>query len=187
MNEFPEVSITAYPQPTTITNPLINFVDESSNHVSGFWDFGDGELELTNFDALSHLYTDTGSFQVMLQIESDSGCVSIAYKTIIIDPEYIIYVPEAFSPNNDLTNDYFQPIVSGVLSFKLEIYNRVGQRIFETENYSDIYCNDGCSAAWDGKTKSGEFAIPGNYTYSINVFDLNGKERVVNGNLRLFR
>ena len=187
MNEFPEVSITAYPQPTTITNPLINFVDESSNHVSGFWDFGDGDLELTNFDALTHLYSDTGSFQVMLQIESDSGCVSIAYKTIIIDPEYIIYVPDAFSPNNDLTNDYFQPIVSGVLSFKLEVYNRWGQRIFATEDYSDIYCNNGCSAAWDGKTKNGDFAIAGTYSYNINIFDLNGKERVVQGNLRLFR
>ena len=187
INEFPEVAITAYPQPTTITNPLINFVDESTNHVNGFWDFGDGDIELTNFDALSHVYSDTGSYQVMLQIESDSGCISIAYQTIVIDPEYIVYIPDGFSPNNDLLNDYFQPIVSGVLSYKLEIFTRWGERIFETNEFSDIYCNDGCPSAWDGKTNSGEFAPIGNYFYNINVFDLNGKERVLSGNITLFR
>ena len=187
INEFPEVAITAYPQPTTITNPLINFVDESTNHVNGFWDFGDGDIALTNFDALSHVYSDTGSYQVMLQIESDSGCISIAYQTIVIDPEYIVYIPDGFSPNNDLLNDYFQPIVSGVLSYKLEIFTRWGERIFETNEFSDIYCNDGCPSAWDGKTNSGEFAPIGNYFYNINVFDLNGKERVLSGNITLFR
>jgi hypothetical protein len=187
INEFPEVTITAYPQPTTITNPLINFVDESINHVSGFWDFGDGDIELTNFDALSHLYTDTGSYQVMLQIESDSGCISTAYQTIVIDPEYIVYIPEGFSPNNDLLNDYFQPIVSGVSSFKLEIFTRWGQRIFDTNEFSNIYCNDGCPAAWDGKTNNGDYASTGVYLYNIIVFDLNGKERVLSGNIMLFR
>jgi gliding motility-associated-like protein len=123
----------------------------------------------------------------MLQIESDSGCISTAYQTIVIDPEYIVYIPEGFTPNNDLLNDYFQPIVSGVLSFKLEIFTRWGQRIFNTEEFSAIYCNDGCPAAWDGKTNNGDYASAGVYLYNINVFDLNGKERVLSGNITLFR
>ena len=124
MNEFPEAVLQAYPQPTTITNPKITFVDASSNHVSGYWDFGDGTIEFTNFDQLVHTYTDTGSFEVMLVIESDSGCISTAYQTIVIDPDFLVYIPDGFTPNNDLKNDYYQPIVSGVLSYEFSIYNR---------------------------------------------------------------
>ena len=115
VNDFPEVVLQAYPQPTTITNPKITFIDASSDHVSGYWDFGDGTIEFTNFDQLVHTYTDTGSYEVMLVIESDSGCVSTAYQTIVIDPDFLVYIPDGFTPNNDLKNDYYQPIVSGVL------------------------------------------------------------------------
>jgi len=187
VNEFPEAVLQAYPQPTTITNPKITFVDASSNHVSGYWDFGDGTIEFTNFDQLVHTYTDTGSFEVMLVIESDSGCVSTAYQTIVIDPDFLVYIPDGFTPNNDLKNDYYQPIVSGVLSYEFSIYNRYGQRIFRTNDYSDVYCQDGCSAAWDGLMDNGDYAAVGNYTYQMVVFDLNGKERTFQGNISLLR
>jgi gliding motility-associated-like protein len=187
VNEFPEVVLQAYPQPTTLTNPKITFIDASSNHVNGYWDFGDGTVEFTNFDELIHIYQDTGSYQVMLQIESDSGCVSTAYQTIVIDPDFLVYIPDGFTPNNDLKNDYYQPIVSGVLSYEFSIYNRYGQRIFRTNDYSNIYCNDGCSAAWDGLMNNGDYAAVGNYTYHMIVFDLNGKERTFQGNISLMR
>ena len=123
----------------------------------------------------------------MLQIESDSGCISTAYQTIIIDPDFLVYIPEGFTPNNDLKNDYYQPIVSGVESYEFSIYNRYGQRIFMTNDYSNVYCNDGCSSAWDGLMNNGDYAAVGNYTYTMIVFDLNGKERTFQGNISLMR
>jgi gliding motility-associated-like protein len=187
VNEFPEVVLQAYPQPTTLTNPKITFIDASSNHVNGYWDFGDGTVEFTNFNELIHIYQDTGSYEVMLQIESDSGCVSTAYQTIIIDPDFLVYIPEGFTPNNDLKNDYYQPIVSGVLSYEFSIYNRYGQRVFKTNDYSNFYCNNGCSSAWDGLINNGDYAAVGNYTYHMIVYDLNGKERTFQGNISLMR
>jgi len=187
VNDFPEVVLQAYPQPTNITNPKITFVDASSDHISGYWDFGDGTIQFTNFDLLTHTYTDTGSYEVMLQIESDSGCISTAYQTIVIDPDFLVYIPDGFTPNNDLKNDYYQPIVSGVQSYEFSIYNRYGQRIFNTNDYSNVYCQDGCSSAWDGLMDNGDYAAVGNYTYQMVVFDLNGKERTFQGNISLMR
>jgi gliding motility-associated-like protein len=123
----------------------------------------------------------------MLQIESDSGCISIAYQTIIIAPDFLVYIPDGFTPNNDLKNDFYQPIVSGVMSYDFKIYNRFGQTIFKTNDYTNIYCQNGCSAAWDGLMKNGDYAMVGNYTYSMVVFDLNGKERTFQGNISLMR
>jgi gliding motility-associated-like protein len=53
-----------------------------------------------------------------------------------------LYLPNAFSPNNDRNNDVFRPTVYGYPEkYRLTIYNRWGQRIFET---TDIH------RGWDG-------------------------------------
>lgn len=52
-----------------------------------------------------------------------------------------VYVPTAFSPNNDGINDIFKVITGNVAEFELSIYNRWGQRIF----YTNVLGN-----GWDG-------------------------------------
>jgi gliding motility-associated-like protein len=97
------------------------------------------------------------------------------YKDCYID------IPNAFTPNNDGVNDYFFPrnlLTSGVTSFKMEIYNRWGQQIFETEN------SDGLG--WDGKFNN----IPqpeGVYVYIIDVSFKNGKKEHHQGNVSLLK
>ena len=124
----------------------------------------DGNTDLTNFDKITHLYSDTGTYEVSLTVESDSGCTDIASQTVIISPVFSIYIPNAFTPNNDLYNDYFLPIVDGVLQYELNIYNREGQRIFRSNDFSNDYLsciNNNCPAAWDGKINNGKYASKG--------------------------
>ena len=180
VNPLPEAVISAYPQPANILNPQINFTDESNGHINGVWNFDDGTTQFTNFDQISHIYSDTGTYQVTLTVETDSGCIDIASQTIYISPVFTIYVPNAFTPNNDLNNDYFLPIVDGVSEYELSIYNSHGQRIFRTNEYSNDYLScvssSSCLAAWDGKIKNGsEYATKGAYVYAIILKDLNGK------------
>ena len=58
----------------------------------------------------------------------------------------------ALTPNNDLYNDYFLPIVNGVLEYELSIYNREGQRIFKSNEFSNDYLscvnNNCCCLGW---------------------------------------
>ena len=127
-------------------------------------------ITLTNFDKLTYNYSDTGTFQASLIIESDSGCTDIASQTIIISPVFTIYIPNAFTPNNDLHNDYFLPITDGVSEFELTIYDRSGKEVFKTNDYSNDYLScitdNACNAAWDGKIKNGgEYATKGSYVY----------------------
>ncbi len=53
-----------------------------------------------------------------------------------------IFFPNAFTPNDDGINDKYRPVGSGVLQFSMEIYNRWGERVFETDNF-DLF--------WDGR------------------------------------
>ena len=192
VNPLPNANITAYPQPANIINPQIYFIDESIGHSGGTWDFGDGNTIGTNFDKLTHTYGDTGTFWVYLTVENTFGCTNIDSTKIIISPVFTIYIPNAFTPNNDLDNDYFLPIISGVSEYEFNVYSRSGQRVFTTNDFSNDYwtcINDNtCNAAWDGKINNGtEYATKGTYVYALILTDINGKTRTYEGTVMLIR
>ncbi|MDA9808037.1 gliding motility-associated C-terminal domain-containing protein [Flavobacteriales bacterium] len=190
INPLPDVALVAYPLQTEITDPLINFIDKSTylSLIPGTWDFGDGSEQASNLGHIDHMYADTGVYLVSLETVSDSGCTNIAYQTIIISPTFTMYVPNAFTPNNDLDNDYFLPIVDGVQEYELSIYDRLGKRVFRTDKYTNEYCTTGCDEAWDGKINgSSDFCTIGVYVYHIIVTDVNGKLRNYEGTVTLVR
>ena len=190
INPLPDVALVAYPLQTEITDPLINFIDKSTylSLIPGTWDFGDGSGQVSNLGHIDHMYADTGVYIVSLETVSDSGCTNIAYQTIIISPTFTMYVPNAFTPNNDLDNDYFLPIVDGVQEYELSIYDRLGKRVFRTDKYTNEYCTTGCDEAWDGKINgSSDYGTIGVYVYHIIVTDVNGKLRNYEGTLTLVR
>ena len=190
INPLPDVALVAYPLQTEITDPLINFIDKSTylSLIPGTWDFGDGSVQVSNLGHIDHMYADTGIYIVSLETVSDSGCTNIAYQTIIISPTFTMYVPNAFTPNNDLDNDYFLPIVDGVQEYELSIYDRLGKRVFRTEKYTNEYCATGCEEAWDGKINgSSDYCTIGVYIYHIIVTDVNGKLRNYEGTVTLVR
>jgi gliding motility-associated-like protein len=66
--------------------------------------------------------------------------------TVVLDPAVCpmgFYMPTAFTPNKDGKNDVCKPTLLGnILSYKFSIYNRWGQKIFETTNLQK---------GWNGK------------------------------------
>ncbi len=187
INPLPVVNILVRPTNTEITDPLIYFDDRSSNHASGIWDFDDGQTQASNFNTINHIYSDTGTYQISLTTTSLEGCENTAYQTIIISPTFTIYIPNAFSPNNDLDNDYFMPILEGVRDFEMNIYDRGGQRIFKTTEYSNQYCVTGCNSSWDGTVNNGDYGSIGVYIYHIIITDIKGKSRNFEGSVALIR
>ena len=71
----------------------------------------------------------------------------------------LIFVPNAFSPDGDNTNDLFQVIGKGLNHITIEIYNRWGQLVFEAPNLSE---------PWDG-TYRGQPCPIGTYVYQLKV------------------
>jgi gliding motility-associated-like protein len=94
----------------------------------------------------------------------------------------LVFIPTAFSPNNDLLNDRFTINGSGIKAIKsILIFSRHGKIIFERKN---VAINDR-NNSWDG-TINGEPASPGAYVYVIQaacesgeVFDFKGTVMVV--------
>ena len=187
INPLPDAAMSVYPIKTEITDPIIYFKDISAYHSGGIWDFGNGESQATNFNTINHVYKDTGTYQVSLTTESPAGCQNTTYQTIIISPSFRIYIPNAFTPNNDLYNDYFMPIVQGVKDYEMTIYNRFGELVFNTSEHSNKYCIQGCKSSWDGKGGNGEYLNSGVFVYQIVIEDINGKPEEIEGELLLIR
>ena len=181
VHPMPVADFDVYPQPAEVTNPVINFTDNSTGHIAGTWDFDDNSTTNTNFGKLSHRFSDldSGTYYVELYVESNKGCWDTQLQKIVIDNAFIFYIPNSFTPNNDMVNDLFFPYIEGVKEYDFYIYSRQGQEIFHT---TDV--NEG----WDGYVANGDnYAISGKYAYAIYIIDLHGKERKYQGHFLLIR
>ncbi|NDC41303.1 MAG: PKD domain-containing protein, partial [Chitinophagia bacterium] len=110
---------------------------------------------------------------------SVGGCA--ATDSVLINDDCYLSFPTCFTPNFDGINDFFNPrdfMLKGVKTFKLRIYNRWGQLIFETSN---TY-----GKGWDGKFND-QPQPSGVYVYLIDAEFNDGKKETHQGNLTLLR
>ncbi len=111
-------------------------------------------------------------------LPSVSGCDSTVYLQLAY---YAVYIPSAFSPNDDYINDIFA--VYGDSDVKeissLSVFDRWGGLVFEGKALKT-------SEGWDG-TINGKAAPPGLYAYTLAVLTTDDKEQVLNGWVTLVR
>lgn len=86
-----------------------------------------------------------------------------------------VFIPEAFTPNDDGINDSFQPVFTFIpKDYELRIYNRWGNVIFETGDYTK---------AWNGKEPNGNPAPAGVYIYYLRIKSPNDQIVEERGNI----
>lgn len=96
----------------------------------------------------THIFTDTGLYNVMLIAISEHGCVDTASHDILVRDHIHIWVPNAFTPNGDEKNPIFKPIASFdpkyFDQYEFYIFDRWGSEVFHTTDYYQ---------GWDGTYK----------------------------------
>jgi gliding motility-associated-like protein len=69
-----------------------------------------------------------------IQIETNTGCVTVDTQLVKIVPHVDMYVPTAFTPNNDGLNEFLRPTLMGIKELHyFRIYNRWGQLLFDSK------------------------------------------------------
>jgi len=112
-------------------------------------------------------------------VTNANGCTNDTCVKVTIDFNCgELFIPNAFSPNGDMKNDFFVPRNICFKSFNLMIYDRWGVKVFETQ---DIH-----SKGWDGMYKGeiGNSAVFG-YTFSYELMDGTSGEK--KGTVNLMR
>lgn len=140
------------------------------------WQFSDGQ-QFTDASPWV-LFTDTGLISLKLQLLDPFGCVADTNANLINYPYNTPHIPNAFTPNADRLNEGFK--IEGVAyarSFKLSIYNRWGQKIYETNNLTD---------AWDGRYQ--DAPVPQDvYVYVLSYVNLQNELITRKGSITLLR
>jgi gliding motility-associated-like protein len=174
-SSFTEANISGC-QPLTVT-----FTNSSYNAQSYLWTFGDGWQDTSKNP--THIYFDTGSYAVTLIVfRADSVCKvapdTSIFEFVIVD-SCNLYIPNVFSPNGDGKNEYFYLDASGYTNYHLVIYNRWGEKLFESTDSKIL---------WNGKiNNTGADAPDGTYYYIFSANDPGGKPYKSHGYLTLIR
>jgi gliding motility-associated-like protein len=177
----PVADFTVGPQPTTILNATLQFTDQSIGAVSWNWNFGDLQNSSSILQNPSFAYIDTGCFDVTLNITNSFGCTGDTVHPICIGPDYSIFIPNAFTPNDDNKNDVFNVKGAGIdpENFEMWIFDRWGNMIYFTD---DLY------KGWNGHANYGsEVAEEDAYVWKIKCKDVFGNKHSYIGHLSLIK
>lgn len=113
-----------------------------------------------------------------------NGCTATSEVSITVTKVRRIYVPNAFSPNNDGINDQLTVFAGGQVSNirVFQIFNRWGGHVYERFNFSP---NDN-ALGWDGRFKGKEMN-PGVFVWFAEVEFLDGHVEIFEGDVTLVR
>ncbi|MBX7183329.1 MAG: gliding motility-associated C-terminal domain-containing protein [Bacteroidia bacterium] len=165
------------PDENGILYPEVVFGNLSENSSSYQWNFGDGSSSSNELHPV-HLFPGADSFYVSLIAYNDYNCSDTISHFISFPQMFTMYIPNAFTPNNDGLNDTFTPkgLDFEPASYIMTIYNRWGQEIFKSKDFKN---------PWDGKDRSGNVLGPGVYAYSIVIGEWTGYTRKFAGNITI--
>jgi len=120
-----------------------------------------------------------GLYNITMVGIDDFGCLEEVTKTGYVKVKELLnqlFVPSAFSPNNDGVNDIFRTRGFMPLEFNMMVFDQWGEQ---------VYLSDDSSESWDGFYKN-KPAPQGNYAYVISYF--NGLEtETLSGHVALIR
>ncbi len=164
--------ITAYPITKADFVLTPNEIDENNNRVyffnrskgenSWLWDFNDGAT--SNERNVDHKFLLPGDYFVKLTVNNSYNCSDTISKKVHEKPVYSYHVPNAFTPNGDGVNDKFYVYAYNIVEFRLLIFNRYGEQIFESKDLSE---------GWDGSV-NGNMVQTETYIYKLLLKDIFG-------------
>jgi gliding motility-associated-like protein len=116
--------------------------------------------------------------EYLLTVKTVEGCVDTASVKVTIFKGSAVYVPTAFTPNNDGLNDILKPYYVAIKSLSyFTIFNRWGQKVFSTNDLNK---------GWDGFSKNSEI-IAGSYVWVLKAVDAIGKVYNLKGSFVLIK
>lgn len=167
--------------PSTLIESNISIDDLSVGGDTCYWDFGDGNtLTVVGCGDVSNLYSDTGAYHVTQIVVNNGGCSDTIEYDVYIVPYTTLYIPNAFTPNGNGTNDLFFVYGEYVEDFHLMVFDRWGNLIFETYDRAK---------GWDGKANNGKnVAQTDTYVYVVTYTEnYNKRKHKVIGHVNLIR
>ena len=176
----PEANFYANPATTNILAPHVDFIN-TTKPVNCTWAWNVAGVDTSVLINTSQNFNEPGNYIVTLYATNQYNCRDTSSLDLIVKGAYALYVPSSFTPNQDGLNELFIPSGFGLsennIGYKMEIFNRWGQKIFET---TDI------NTGWNG-SRNGVALTEDIYVYSIVYVDYQNDTHSVTGQVTLIK
>jgi gliding motility-associated-like protein len=127
----------------------------------------------------SYSFTEEGIYPITQVVINATGCTDEVTHTVRVEYGTEYYIPSAFTPNADGTNDVFKVEGQLIKNFNLIIFDRWGNEIFTSNDPA---------MGWNGYNTDGSFAYPeGVYVFRLEMRSSTNEDVVENGSITLFR
>ena len=133
---------------------------------------------LNNATSYTPVFTGNSEQTYHIELKTNSGCVTNDTQQVKIIKQVEIFVPNAFTPNNDGKNDYLHPIMRGIKEVRFfKIFNRWGELVYEM---------NGSGRGWNG-TYKGVMQPTQTVVWMMEGVDANGRGYAKKGTSILVR
>lgn len=174
----PAANFTYIPIPPIVNTPNEFTNLSSANSVKWKWIFGDGDsLVTTSKTNVTHQYNATGTFTACLIAFNPAGCTDTFCLDVDVIIEPALDVPNAFTPNSNDINSVVRPRGFGIAKMKFIIWNRWGQKVYETNNRNE---------GWNGRV-NGVVQPMDVYAYTLEVEFFDKTRATKKGDITLIR
>jgi gliding motility-associated-like protein len=179
VNPKPKADFHFFPELPTEGLDEVVFTDQSEgqNLKQWQWIFINNNGYKASKQNTKYLFNEYGTFPIAMTVKNGWGCADSVIKTITIEPDFMVFVPNTFTPNGDNLNDVFLAKGRGIASIYLQVFDRWGSMVFESTD---------TDAGWNGTIKGEEVQI-GTYIWKLLVKNPAGKSKVLTGHLNLIR
>jgi len=118
--------------------PSVNLINRSRGAVRYFWTFSaDSTWNSTDVEPTVDVRSlAPGRYNICLLASNDLGCPDRTCRVLTVYTDFLVHVPNAFTPEGDGHNEIFIPILSdyNVDEYEFMVFNRWGELIFQTGN-----------------------------------------------------
>lgn len=158
---LPKVDFSISPRKVSKLNTVVYFTNGTPGNNRYKWDFGGLDSSKVFSPVYEFPSKDTGSYEVTLIAESNFGCIDSLSKVVIVSDKINVFIPTAFTPDNDGINDVFRPVFPYADSdfYRMKVFNRWGEELYSGEDPSE---------GWNGYYK-GELVPQGYYSVQIQL------------------
>jgi len=163
-------------KPNTVSDNNVTFSPiNPNNNSTWFWELAANTTTTDKNPTV--MYENEGKYPITFMVTSEYGCKDTLTKVLEVKDEFILWTPNAFTPNGDGLNDIFTSKGLGIKKYEMFIFDRWGNQIFHTD---DIY------KGWDG-TYKGTMCSDDVFIYRIVVIDNKSAKHTKTGHVTLLK
>jgi len=180
--DYPVADFAWTPDPVNVLETEVQFSNLSVDGDTYDWTFATFGSSTEPNPMWTFPDVDLAVYPVCLETTNIHGCTNSICYEILIESILQIWVPNAFTPDNDGKNDVFLPVINGANpeNYHFAIYDRWGTLMFETNNLGE---------AWIGNIRGGEYYPKSDsFVWRIEVEHLSDRRlEVLEGTVTLLR